>query len=268
MSNPNNKGNAPVTRLTTVMGTASASSQDAFSATSSRRTRYPEEDGNSLSFWAMLSLLDDLPMGEATATLSTSEPTRQGAVGKAEDKKTERSAASESKPKETAPASTEPPKSLPESATRLFSGEDTDWLTFDATQLTRQDLSILQQLPQVPVMVMQSVMHRNLPELSQLAGVHYTSLGVSKGLQDMLEQAYKAQRPVRVDLSDSASVILRLGRDGMVSAEFLAADQAAEMMLRQQVSELKSRLAAKQLPYGELLVKENPHKRQQKDQPD
>lgn len=141
------------------------------------------------------------------------------------------------------------------------------WL-MDSHQLTQNDLKVLHQLVQGLPMSMQQMLGIMSPAMmEQFPQAHYKSLGVSKGLAEMLEQAYKSQRPLRVNLSDNTAVILRLGRNGRVSAEFMTSDQAAELLYRQHLQELKNRLESKQLPYGQLTVRhwkqqEESHKQQ------
>lgn len=133
--------------------------------------------------------------------------------------------------------------------------DDDFTLMMDRTRIQPADIRILQQLGQnIPV---PSPMLQNLsPSLvSAMPSDYYKSLGVSKDLQDMTESAYKTQRPMRIDLADDAAVIIRLGRDGKVSAEFLPTDKAADLYYRQYLADLKSRLDAKGLPVGDLAVR-------------
>ncbi len=134
----------------------------------------------------------------------------------------------------------------------------------DLKQLPPQDWMFLHQLAkgQSPVQPIQNFSPSLLQQMPQL---HYKSLGVSGELQMMMEKAYKTQRPIRIDLTDTATVILKLGRDGRVSAEFMPSDQAAELFFRQNMAELKSRLEAKHLPYGELTVRQWKQNQQEKE---
>jgi hypothetical protein len=131
-----------------------------------------------------------------------------------------------------------------------------DMLAIDARQLQLNDIKILQNLGQMPPVPLHNLNNFSQSLMNQLPQGYYKSLGVSKGLQELLESAYKTQRPIRIDLTDTASIILRMGKDGRVSAEFLPSDQAADLYFRQNLQELKSRLESKQLPYGELVVRD------------
>jgi hypothetical protein len=132
----------------------------------------------------------------------------------------------------------------------------TDLWVMDGKQLGPNDFRILQNLAQVAPVPMQMFNNLSPSLIDQLPKDYYKSMNVSQGLQDMLDNAYKTQKPIRIDLSDDASIILRMGRDGRVSAEFLPNSQATEMYFRQNMLELKNRLESKQLPYGELTVRQ------------
>ncbi len=138
----------------------------------------------------------------------------------------------------------------------LERNEIDDMWTLDVRKLSAQDLRIIQNLTQVPYTGVVPVNNLSPSLLEHLPQGSYKSLDVSRTLMETLEKAYRSQRPIRVDLADNASVILRLGRDGRVSAEFVALDRAAELYFRQSIQELRNRLEARQLPYGELLVRQ------------
>jgi hypothetical protein len=96
----------------------------------------------------------------------------------------------------------------------------------------------------------------------------FDKIPASKGLSDMLEKAYKTGRPIRVELENGGSIILKI-KAGKVSAEFIATDQANALYLKQQLAELKQRMESKNLPVGQLDARrEERSKKQQERQPD
>ncbi len=217
------------------------------------------EVSDALSF---LSILDTMMMpvntmkaqleADAMGLLATDEK----ASGKTSEK-----APTKQAPKESAPNEGATNPMAVERTEKQKVQDELDMLTMDLSQLTLGDLRILQQVNHG---ITPPTLNNLSPSLvQQFPSLHYKSLAVSKGLEEMLESAYKAQKPLRVDLSDRASVIIRMSRNGKVSAEFLPTDQAADLFYRQQLSELKSRLEAKNLPLGELSVRQ--WKQQQSD---
>ena len=81
------------------------------------------------------------------------------------------------------------------------------------------------------------------------------STEVSKALMNLIEEAYKTQKPTRIDFDNNVSVILRIGRDGKVSAEFLPGDKAVEQYLRNNIGYLKERFEEQNLEYGDIIYK-------------
>ena len=81
------------------------------------------------------------------------------------------------------------------------------------------------------------------------------SAEVSKSLMNLIEEAYKTQRPTRIDFDNNVSVILRISKDGKVSAEFIPGDKAVEQYLRDNIGFLKSTLEEKDIAYGDIMYK-------------
>lgn len=79
----------------------------------------------------------------------------------------------------------------------------------------------------------------------------FEGLGISTGLSDLLEKAWKSGRSLRVDMDAQSSVILRF-HQGKVSAEFLTQDQGMALLLKQAMDDLRQRLETKNLPVGTL----------------
>lgn len=78
---------------------------------------------------------------------------------------------------------------------------------------------------------------------------------VSKALMNLIEEAYKTQKPMRIDFDNNVSVVLRIGRDGKVNAEFIPGDKAVEEYLRNNIGYLKDRLESQDLDYGDIMYK-------------
>lgn len=78
------------------------------------------------------------------------------------------------------------------------------------------------------------------------------SVQVSKTLADMLAKAKETQQPLRIDFDNGISVIIKISRDGKVSADFLPSTQIAEAYLKENLPLLKQRFEEKNLDYDEL----------------
>lgn len=75
---------------------------------------------------------------------------------------------------------------------------------------------------------------------------------VSQTLLNALQESRQNNQPVRIDFDQNISVILRVGRDGAISAQFIPSDKVAEQYLRNNINELRSAFDEQELPYTEL----------------
>ena len=82
------------------------------------------------------------------------------------------------------------------------------------------------------------------------------SIEVSKTLADMLLKAKETNQPLRIDFDNNISVIIRISRDGKLSAEFLPSSQVAEAYLKENLPILKQRFDEKNLEYENLSHRE------------
>lgn len=94
---------------------------------------------------------------------------------------------------------------------------------------------------------------------------------VSQALLDALSKARENNQPLRIDFDQNISVILRVGRDGAVSAQFIPGDKAVEQYLRNNIESLRSSFEEQDLPYSELSYstaskEQNQRRRQEKQQ--
>lgn len=75
---------------------------------------------------------------------------------------------------------------------------------------------------------------------------------ISQALLNALSEAKENNQPIRIDFDQNISVILRVGRDGAISAQFIPGDKAVEQYLRNNIESLKSSFDEQDLPYSEL----------------
>ena len=78
------------------------------------------------------------------------------------------------------------------------------------------------------------------------------SAHVSKTLADMLAKSMKDNQPVRIDFDNNISVIIKVSRDGKISADFLPSSQIAEAYLKENLPLLKQRFDDNNIEYDEL----------------
>lgn len=78
------------------------------------------------------------------------------------------------------------------------------------------------------------------------------SVQVSKTLANMLAKAQETQQPIRIDFDNDISVIIRISKDGKVSAEFLPSSQIAEAYLRENLPLLRQKFDDNNIKYDDL----------------
>lgn len=82
------------------------------------------------------------------------------------------------------------------------------------------------------------------------------SVHVSKTLADMLAKAMEDNKPVRIEFDNGISVIIKISRDGKLSADFLPSTQVAEAYLKENLPLLKQRFDEQNIDYDELNQRE------------
>lgn len=91
--------------------------------------------------------------------------------------------------------------------------------------------------------------------LNNLEGAE-KSVSISKTLADMLAKAKETNQPLRIDFDNDISVIIRISRDGKLSADFLPSSQVAEAYLKENLPLLKQRFDENNVQYDELNQRE------------
>lgn len=83
------------------------------------------------------------------------------------------------------------------------------------------------------------------------------TIDVTNQLTTLIEKAQKTQKPVRISFDNDISVILKIDKQGKVSAEFIPGSLEAENYLMTNVSALKQRFDEQNLPYTSLSYRQN-----------
>ena len=78
------------------------------------------------------------------------------------------------------------------------------------------------------------------------------SVQVSKTLADLLAKSMENNQPVRIDFDNNISVIIRVSRNGKISADFLPSSQVAEAYLKENLPLLRQRFDDNNIEYDEL----------------
>ena len=82
------------------------------------------------------------------------------------------------------------------------------------------------------------------------------SIQVSKTLADILAKAMEKNQPVRIDFDNNISVIIKISRDGKITADFLPSSQVAEAYLKENLPLLRQRFDDNNINYDSLNQRE------------
>ena len=86
------------------------------------------------------------------------------------------------------------------------------------------------------------------------------SIHVSKTLANMLAKSMENNQPLRIDFDNDISVIIKISRDGKITADFLPSSQVAEAYLKENLPLLRQRFDDNNIEYESL------NQRERKDQ--
>lgn len=130
-----------------------------------------------------------------------------------------------------------------------FSGIKVDYSNIN---MTFDDAKFFADLVQNTDKTLQDVMtdlKSNTEQTVQKASQH---VKVSSTLMNALNEAVKSNQPVRINLDKDVSVIIKVDKDGALSATFIPGDKAVEEYLRQNISTLRQRFDEQELSYRDL----------------
>lgn len=126
-------------------------------------------------------------------------------------------------------------------------------------------ISLAEQIP-YSVQTMNTGEFQNLVkvEVSQNT-VSTKSIEVSNQIVALIEKAKDTQKPVRITFDNDVSVILKIDKQGKVTAEFIPGSLEVENYLKNNIASLKQKFDEQNLPYNELFYRQNnKQNRQQK----
>ena len=81
-------------------------------------------------------------------------------------------------------------------------------------------------------------------------------LEVSKTLINLIEKSMQTQKPVRIDFDNNVAVIMKIDKDGKISADFIPSNNEVERYLRNNIPLLVQKFEEQNLPYKELTYRQ------------
>lgn len=90
------------------------------------------------------------------------------------------------------------------------------------------------------------------------------NMQISETLLNAINTAKENNQPLRIDFDQNVAVVLRVNKDGVISANFIPGDKAVEQYLKNNIDSLKATFNDNKLPYADLSYS-NRGKQQQKE---
>ena len=119
-------------------------------------------------------------------------------------------------------------------------------IKYDAIIMNQADVEVFAALVQNGEVDLNSL----LPKVSE------KSVQISKTLADMLVKSMENNQPLRINFDNDISVIIRISRDGKITADFLPSSQIAEAYLRENLPLLRQRFDQNNIEYDSLNQRE------------
>lgn len=92
------------------------------------------------------------------------------------------------------------------------------------------------------------------------------TVNVSATLMDAINESVKTNKPFRIDFGNDVSVIMRVNKDGQLSANFIPGSAAVEQYLRNNIESLRQSFDEQELPYERLSYSRQENKEQNQNQ--
>lgn len=86
--------------------------------------------------------------------------------------------------------------------------------------------------------------------------INRQSLNFSKSLMNLIEYSYTSNKSIRIDFGKDLAVILKIDKQGMISAEFISSDKAMEYLLKTNIPHLREKLDSSGIKYKKIYYKD------------
>ncbi len=132
---------------------------------------------------------------------------------------------------------------------------------FDSISMDLQDALFFINLTQEGQFTVENTQQGNFQNILQTEVVQNVvsrkSIEVTNQISTLIEKAQSTQKPVRISFDNGVSVVLKIDKHGKVSAEFIPGSVEVENYLRNNIAALRQRFDEQNLPYNELLYRQN-----------
>lgn len=134
---------------------------------------------------------------------------------------------------------------------------------YNSMEMSDGDALFFSNLVKSTDMSMQSIATQVQMEAESNVQAAVKSANVSTVLMDKLNESMKTNQPFRIDFDKDISVIIKVDKNGSITASFIPGDKAVEQYLKNNISFLKQRFDEENLSYNELSYSHERHQQQQ-----
>lgn len=136
--------------------------------------------------------------------------------------------------------------------TTLANSDITSKVDYSTIQMSSDDAVFFADLVQDTDKTLQNVVSELQSGIEENVQQVTKNVKVSSTLMSALSEAVKTNQPLRIDFDKDVSVIIKVDKDGTISAKFIPGDKAVEEYLKQNISFLKNRFDEQEISYKDL----------------
>ena len=137
-------------------------------------------------------------------------------------------------------------------------------IEYDSINMSDEDANFFANLVQNTDMSMKSISNEINSQLVQNNQNVQKNIQVSSVLMEKLADSLRTNQPFRIDFDKDVSVIIKVNKDGSLSANFIPGDKAVEQYLRNNIESLRQRFDEEDLPYSQLSYSNSREGKQQR----
>ena len=140
---------------------------------------------------------------------------------------------------------------------------------YDSLMMTQEDAMFFVNLTKEGQLSVETAPTGEFKNLMQVqvaqTSVTQKTVEVTNQLTTLIEKAQKTQKPVRITFDNDVSVVIRIDKQGKVTAEFIPGSLEVENYLRNNISALRQKFDEQNLPYNDLFYRQNGRQNRNKD---
>ena len=137
-------------------------------------------------------------------------------------------------------------------------------IEYDSINMSDDDANFFANLVQNTDMSMKGIANELNSQLVQNNQNVQKNVQISSVLMEKLADSLRTNQPFRIDFDKDVSVIIKVNKDGSLSANFIPGDKAVEQYLRNNIESLRQRFDEEDLPYSQLSYSNSREGKQQR----